>query len=104
MNQIVRRKVEPPVPTDGGELLPAKRHSREGIFVESQLALGIEPKLYLSWSVLPRYWAKGYTLHIFHSTEGFSPEKHPHDLARHGQLIVETAHDGSREEHPEEGA
>ncbi len=86
-----------------GDLLPEKVHSRGGVLVRSQLALGIEPKLYLSWSIEPWYWRNGFTLMVFHSMSGFCPESSPDDLTRHGQLIIETTQDACREEHPEEG-
>jgi hypothetical protein len=67
------------------------------------MALGIEPKLYLSWSVVPQYWQGGYTLMIFHSVSGFCPERYPDDLNLHGQLIIETLQDDCREIRPQEG-
>src|SRR5437667_10188028 len=104
VNQIVRRVAATPAPTKGSESLSrAKTHRSGGIFVTSQVALGIEPKLYLSWAVIPSYWATGYTLLVFHSTTGFSPERYPDDLNRHGQLVIETVQDDGRELHPEEG-
>jgi len=73
------------------------------MFIESQLTLDIEPALNLTWCVTPSYWKKGFTLMIFWTTSGFSPEKYPDDLNRHGQLIVETAKDDSYQTRPEEG-
>lgn len=104
MGNIVRRVTQAPIQAQpGGELQPEKFHSSGGIFAKSQLLLGIEPKLQLSWSVLPRYWTAGFTLMVFHSTTGFCPERFPDDLNRHGQLIIETLQDDCREEHPGEG-
>src|SRR5437868_15405754 len=102
MNQIVRRVPQTPVTAENGsDLLPAKTHRAAGIFVTSQVALGIEPKLFLSWAIQPSYWEKGYILLVFHSTSGLSPEKYPDDLNRHGRLIIETNRDAWHEEHPE---
>ena len=104
MSQIVRRAAETPVAQgQADDLLPAKTHRVAGMFVTSQVGLGIEPKLYLSWAVQPSYWESGYTLLVFHSTSGFSPEKYPDDLNRHGRLIIETTRDAYHEERPEEG-
>jgi hypothetical protein len=104
MGQLVRRAVQPLAATENEDQLPEKKHSGGGIFVTSQVALGIEPKLFLSWAVLPSHWAKGYTLLVFHSMSGFSPEKYPEDLNKHGRLIIETVQDDWREERPEEGS
>jgi hypothetical protein len=104
MNEIVRRVTRREVRTrDSDHLLPEKLHRKGPIAVTSQVTLGIEPKLYLAWSIEDWYWTQGYTLMVFHSTTGFSPERYPEDLNRHGQLIIETTQDASREEHPEEG-
>lgn len=104
MSHIVRRVTEKPTHVvNAADLVPARSHRAGGIFVESQLALGIEPKLFLSWSVMPRYWSKGYSLMVFRSVTGFCPEKFPADLNLHGQLIIETTHDDRYEEHPAEG-
>jgi hypothetical protein len=104
VSQIARRAVQTSIETtDAPDLLPAKRHSSDGIFVESQLMLGIEPKLHLSWAVVPRYWHEGYTLLVFHSMSGFCPERYPDDLNRHGQLIIETRRDDWRDVRPSEG-
>jgi hypothetical protein len=73
------------------------------MFVSSQVSLGIEPRLLLSWAIIPRYWQQGYSLMVFHSTSGFSPEKYPDDLNRHGQLIIETNQDAMRDVRPPEG-
>jgi len=104
MYQIVRRVSQTPAQrAPESDLEPPKTHRSGGIFVTSQVALGIEPKLVLSWSVQPPYWSNGYVLLVFHSASGFSPEKYPDDLNRHGQLIIETAFDASHELHPAEG-
>jgi hypothetical protein len=104
MGQIVRRVSQTPVTADQREnLLPERIHRGSGMFVKSQVELGIEPKLYLSWAVIPSNWAKGYTLLVFHSMSGFSTERYPDDLNRHGQLVIETAQDETRVIHPAEG-
>ncbi len=85
-------------------VLPVRTHHGDGIFVESQLSLGVEPTLHLAWAIVPSYWRKGFTLLVFRSSNGFSPEKHPEDLNRHGQLVIETTCDGRHTERPEEGS
>jgi hypothetical protein len=101
---IVRRvAAQTPAPARDDDLLPARIHRAGGIFVSSQLSLGIDPRLFLSWAVLPRYWAAGHTLLVFRSTSGFCAERHPDDLNRHGALIVETAADDRHEERLAEG-
>jgi hypothetical protein len=103
MSHIVRRTDQTPVTRDGGNALPTRRHQAAGIFIESQLTLDVEPRLHIAWAVIPRYWSKGYTLMVFRSTTGFSPEKYPEDLNKHGQLIIETNRDAFHDECPEEG-
>lgn len=107
MDDIVRRVVLDRVSRDlqatTENMLPARVHRGGGMFVESQLALGIEPALTLNWAVVPSYFAKGFTLMIFRSLSGFSPEKYPEDLNQHGQLIIETTRNDSYHTRPEEG-
>jgi hypothetical protein len=106
MGNIVRRVVANSIEQSDDQatiVLPSRSHRSDGIFVESALSLGIEPFLRITWNVLPTYWVKGFTLMIFRSMTGFSPEKYPDDLNRHGQLIIETAQDDSYTTQPEEG-
>jgi hypothetical protein len=103
MNPIVRRVEQNPAPRNETHQLPARTHRASGVFVESQLSLGIEPKLRICWAVLPRYWDKGFKLLVFRSATGFCPETYPDDLNQHGQLIIETNRDASHEECPAEG-
>src|SRR5437016_10662975 len=104
VGNIVRRVPQTPAQHEpASDLLPAKTHSAGGVCVRSQVALGIEPKLFLSWAVPASYWSAGYNLLVFHSISGFCPEKEPEDLNRHGQLIIETNRDASYEGHPDEG-
>src|SRR5258708_4869177 len=104
MSNLVRRVQQSVVPTvESNDVVPARRHRNGTIFVESQVVLGIEPKLYLAWSVVPRFWAKGFTLMVFRSTTGFCPQKCPDDLNEHGQMIVEARENSRYEEHPPEG-
>jgi len=92
-----------PLPDDPGDPLPDRRHVGEEFLVKSQLTLGVEPRLYLSWAVNSRYWTSDFTLMVFHSMTGFCPERHPDDLNKHGRLIIETTSNGSREERLAEG-
>ena len=99
----VNAKVLKPGGTTLADSLPARIHRGIGMSVESQLSLGIEPALRLSWRIERAYWSDGFTLMIFRSLTGFSPEKYPDDLNRHGQLIIETTQDDSYHTRPEEG-
>jgi hypothetical protein len=103
MNHIVRRATKAPVVTATGHELPTRTFKNGGISVTSQLSVGIEPRLFFAWSVVPRYWTQGYTLLVFRSMTGFCTEKYPADLNLHGQLIIETNQDARHEECPTEG-
>ena len=103
MNQIVRRPANTPLLAQGEETLPARSHRSGPITVTSQLTIGIEPRLRFSWSVSREHWQEGYTLLIFRSYSGFSHEKYPRDLSKHGQLVIETTEDGSHDEVATEG-
>jgi hypothetical protein len=86
-----------------GEIQPARRHSNDGIFVQSQLVTGFDPQLHLEWSVMPSLWRMGYSLMVFRSATGFCPERYPDDMTKHGQLIIETYRDDELVEYPPEG-
>jgi hypothetical protein len=86
-----------------GDLQPVETHRSDNITVESQLSLGIQPKLYLTWHVEPSLWQQGCKLMVFHSTESFCPDERPEDLTRHGALVIEKRHDGNCEERLTEG-
>jgi hypothetical protein len=103
MNHIVLRSQPEIAPKETDTVLPARIHRGGSILVSSQLTVGVEPRLQFSWTVIPRYWLRGFSLLVFRSATGFSPEKYPDDLNKHGQLIVETRHDGSHDECPAEG-
>jgi len=101
MNSPVRRVSQTPQ-IASGDVLPAKPYQSDAMFVESRLSLGIEPSLRLSWSVLPKFWSKGFTLMLFRNNKSFG-EKYPTNLSRHGDLIMEAKRDGIHEERLPEG-
>jgi hypothetical protein len=104
MDRIVRRTSQLPQHGDtAADSLAERTHRGKGLSVTSQLSLGISPKIHIAWNVDRDCWQAGFSLMVFHSTSGFSPEKYPDDLNRHGRLIVETTHDDGYEEQPSEG-
>ena len=103
MDHLVRRTEHSSAITEAATDLPARQHHFGAIVVISQLSVGVEPRLCFSWKVLTRAWNRGFKLLVFRSTTGFSPEPHPEDLNKHGQLFIETIHDGSHSEVPHEG-
>jgi hypothetical protein len=104
MNHIVRRTSKNSEVQQTVEALPARSHRSDDITVASQLSLGVEPRLSLAWRVTPWCWRSGFTLLVFRSMTGFSAERRPEDLNKHGQLIIETKEDGVLEEVPQEGS
>jgi hypothetical protein len=103
MSEVVR-KSDAELAGVSGELLPLRTHVDDGLTVQSQLSLGVAPRLSLSWTVDYSYWTDGHRLLVFHSTSGFSAERDPDELSKHGQLIVDTTTDGSHDMQPGEGA
>jgi hypothetical protein len=104
MSQIVRRVPQSLVESsESDNLQPSRIHRATGILVESQLSLGIEPKLLLAWNILPEYWNEGFTLMVFRNNSGFCPDKHPENLNSHGELFIETRQNDRYEERPAEG-
>lgn len=103
MNEIILRdnRDQPVAETD--ERQPTQQRCLDEMSVTSTSMLGHHPKVHLTWNVDQKYWAKRYRLLVFRSTVGFCPDENPEDLNRHGQLIVETTHNGEHLEHPEEG-
>jgi hypothetical protein len=102
MSEIVR-KSDAELAGAGGELLLPRTHIDDGLSVQSQLSLGVAPRLTLSWAVDYGHWTDGCRLLVFHSTSEFSSELYPDDLSQHGRLIIDTTADGSRDEQPSEG-
>jgi hypothetical protein len=95
MGNLVRRVAPESKEIVGPDNPLARLHRGVGIFLESRLSLGVEPTLQLSWVIVPSYWRAGFTLMVFRSSSGFSPEKYPDDLNGHGQLIIETSRDAA---------
>ncbi len=90
-------------PDQSDKVLAPRIHRNDEIEVESQLSLGLEPTLRLTWNVNHTYWADGFRLLVFRSETGFSAEQYPEDFTKHGQLIIETTHNDSVRERPTEG-
>jgi len=104
VNQIVRRVNDNQALAGESERQPTQIRRVKEMLVSSTRSLGIDPKVHLTWNVLPWYWDKRFRLLVFRSTTGFCPEENPEDLNRHGQLIIQTTHNGEHLEQPGEGA
>jgi hypothetical protein len=83
--------------------LPTRSFRGEDFSIDRQLTLGVAPRLVLSWTAKQFRWNTGFALLGFHSTSGFSADRFPRDLSRHGQLIIDVCEDGEQEEQPAEG-
>lgn len=107
MSSIVRRVPSPlaqsPAASSSNALVVDRMHRNREILVRCQLSVDVRPAVYLAWRIQPRVWKKGYRLSIFRSASGFSPERYPDDMGRHGQMIAEAHEDSSYIEHPPEG-
>lgn len=103
MNPIMPRLIQSQLLQNDADLLPARLHRIDELTIESQLSIGIEPRLSMVWRVSPQYWNARYSLLVFESTTGFSPELYPRDLTKHGSLIVETRDDSYLQQVPAEG-
>jgi hypothetical protein len=103
MDDIIRRAPLNEMLQQSSDLLPARTHRIRELTVQSQLSVGIEPRLLIAWNVNQRYWAAGYSLLVFESTTAFSPELYPDELTKHGSLIIETRDDSYLEQVPSEG-
>jgi hypothetical protein len=103
VNQIVRRVNDNHALAGESERQPTQIRRVKEMIVSSTRSLGIDPKVHLTWNVLPWYWNKRFRLLVFRSNTGFCPEENPEDLNRHGHLIIQTTHDGEHLEQPGEG-
>jgi len=103
MQHLVRHLQSNSAVAETGTELPPREHQSGPIIAISQISIGIEPRLSFSWQISSWAWRSRFKLLVFRSTTGFCPEPYPDDLKKHGQLFIETIHDGSHEEVPHEG-
>jgi hypothetical protein len=106
MNAIVRRTSAALAPSSSASpnaLVVDRMHRNRDVLVRCQLSVDVRPSIYLAWHVHEAAWRKGYRLKIFRSANGFSPERYPDDLTKHGQMIAEAHEDSTYIEHPPEG-
>jgi hypothetical protein len=99
----VIRKSDSELADAAGEVFRPVTQVDDGLSVTSQLSLGVAPRLKFSWTVDKDHWKEGFRLLVFHNTSGFAPDRDTDDLTQHGQLIIDTTTDGSRDEQPCEG-
>lgn len=84
------------------EVLPEREHRGDRFVVRSQLAIGIDQRISLSWE-LTRVSSRGWRILGFRRTEGFAPEQSRWDLGAHGLKIIDSAETSSKVEHLGEG-
>jgi hypothetical protein len=104
MGHIVKRVDNAALnPAGNMDVRPPIERKGEALDIRSQVFLGAQPYLLISWKVSQSFWSKGFTLLGFRNTSGFAKTRRPKDLSEHGQLILEETADGCREESLPEG-
>lgn len=85
------------------ESFPMVPRCNDKLTVNSQVSLGVDPRIVLSWNVDQQYWDEGFTLLGFRSSSGFATKERPEDLAMHGEMFLEESADGKLEGRLSEG-
>ncbi|CAN5716941.1 hypothetical protein BH10ACI4_BH10ACI4_38920 [soil metagenome] len=84
------------------EVLPERSHPGKRFIVRSQLSIGIDQRICLSWDFVGGS-ARSYRILGFRRTNGFAPERSRWDLAEHGIKIIDSTEPSSKVEHLAEG-
>lgn len=106
MDSVIARRRDPlAIPLDNAgitmEVLPERTHPGSRFLVRSQLAIGIDQRISLSWAFIGG--SGGYRVLGFRRTLGFAPEEVRWDLTQHGMKIIDSTEAASKVEHLGEG-